>query len=368
MSNPWLKKNPFMSMWLSGANSVANTARARIGAEMNRQSASVANKAMSSLASLTRASMQSGTHAMHQAAKPVLARRKPPVGNGDWLSGMVMGPAGVRRFRLFRPPGTRFAERLPLMVMLHGCHQDAKSFAASTRMNVVAARERFLVLYPEQDRMSNAQGCWNWFDTRSGRAYGESDLILRAIDQVCVLYSADRARIAVAGMSAGASMAALLASRHPGRFKAVAMHSGIPPGTARSSLSAVSAMVGHRSTQPLPPVLVDSDSAWPPLLVIHGGADSVVASNNAVAAARVWADAAGATAGAGRTVRRGRRHSMHVTDFKRRGVTTATLVEIERLAHAWSGGATHEPYSDGDGPDASRMVWAFSAKQFARVV
>ena len=28
MSNPWMKKNPFMSMWLSGANSIANTARA----------------------------------------------------------------------------------------------------------------------------------------------------------------------------------------------------------------------------------------------------------------------------------------------------------------------------------------------------
>ncbi len=28
MKNPWLKKNPFMSMWLSGANTVLNSARA----------------------------------------------------------------------------------------------------------------------------------------------------------------------------------------------------------------------------------------------------------------------------------------------------------------------------------------------------
>jgi poly(3-hydroxybutyrate) depolymerase len=76
-----------------------------------------------------------------------------------------MGPAGVRRYRLYRPPAVKSGERLPLMVMLHGCGQDAKSFANSTRMNAVAARERFLVLYPEQDRLSNAQGCWNWFDT-----------------------------------------------------------------------------------------------------------------------------------------------------------------------------------------------------------
>ena len=38
MANPWLKKNPFMSMWLSGAHSVANTARGQIAAEARRQS------------------------------------------------------------------------------------------------------------------------------------------------------------------------------------------------------------------------------------------------------------------------------------------------------------------------------------------
>jgi hypothetical protein len=45
MSNPWLKKNPFMSMWLSGANSVANTARGRIAAEARRQSTTAIHKA-----------------------------------------------------------------------------------------------------------------------------------------------------------------------------------------------------------------------------------------------------------------------------------------------------------------------------------
>jgi hypothetical protein len=45
MSNPWLKKNPFMSMWLSGANSVANRARGRIAAEAKRQSTTAVNKA-----------------------------------------------------------------------------------------------------------------------------------------------------------------------------------------------------------------------------------------------------------------------------------------------------------------------------------
>ena len=49
MSNPWLKKNPFMSMWLSGANSVANTARARIAAEAKRQTTAAVTKATSDM-------------------------------------------------------------------------------------------------------------------------------------------------------------------------------------------------------------------------------------------------------------------------------------------------------------------------------
>ena len=303
---------------------------------------------------------------MQAALKPTLAKRKPPIGNGDWLAGMAVGTTGARTFRIFRPPGVKFGERLPLMVMLHGCHQDAKSFAASTRMNVLAARERFLVLYPEQDRLSNPQGCWNWFDTRSGRAYGEAASIIRAIDQVCVLYFADRERVGIAGLSAGASMAALLVTRYPDRFKAVTMHSGIPPGTAHSSLSAVGAMYGQRSTKPLPASPGTIGLSWPPLLVIHGGSDGVVASSNGRAAVHVWAHAAGAAPDAGRDVQRGQRHPMHVVDFKRKGVTMATLVEVERLAHAWSGGAANEHFSDKRGPDASRMAWAFTSKQFGR--
>jgi hypothetical protein len=37
MSNPWLKKNPFMSMWLSGANRMAASVRGQAAAQAKRQ-------------------------------------------------------------------------------------------------------------------------------------------------------------------------------------------------------------------------------------------------------------------------------------------------------------------------------------------
>jgi poly(hydroxyalkanoate) depolymerase family esterase len=317
-----------------------------------------------SFVAMTRHTLRTSSRVADLTLKKSAEQRKPPAGGGDWIAGMAMGATGARRYRLYRPPEVRSGERLPLLVMLHGCGQDAKSFAQSTRMNRIAARERFLVLYPEQDRLANTQGCWNWFDTSSGRAYGEAELIMRAIDQVCLLYMVDRARIAVAGLSAGASMAALLVTRHPGRFKAVMMHSGIPPGTAHSTMSAVGAMHGLRPARPLIATPATMAALWPPLMVIHGGTDRVVSANNGHAAVRVWANAAGARAAKGRSVQRGKRYPMTITEYKLRRSTVATLVEVDQLGHAWSGGAAKQPYSDVKGPDASRMLWAFAAKQF----
>ena len=296
-------------------------------------------------------------------AAPAAAR----AASGSTHPGVALGPAGARRYTVFRPAGLQRGERLPLLVMLHGCQQDAAGFALCTRMNAVAARERFLVLYPDQDRLANAQGCWNWFAQRHGRAGGEAALILQAITQACLQHPVDGARIAVAGLSAGASMAALVAMLAPQRFQAVVMHSGVPPGSAGTTLQALSAMRGARATAALDTTPEAMARDWPALLVIQGSADRMVAPANGQGAAQAWADAAGARARPPRQVRRGQRYPMTVTDYQVRGRTVATLALVDGLGHAWSGGAASQPFADPRGPDASRLAWAFALRQFRRV-
>ena len=46
MKNPWLKKNPLLSIWLSGANAVAGAARGRATVEAKRQTRSAMTKTM----------------------------------------------------------------------------------------------------------------------------------------------------------------------------------------------------------------------------------------------------------------------------------------------------------------------------------
>ena len=298
--------------------------------------------------------------ATRQATRQAASRAR-AASTGEWLQGVAMAGHGARRYRLYRPAGIAAGERVPLLVMLHGCGQDAAGFAASTRMNRLADHGRFLVLYPEQERLANAQRCWNWFDTDSGRAYAEAALIVKAVDQVCGLYPVDRGRCAIAGFSAGASMAALVATRYPAHFCAVAMHSGVAPGAAHSASSALRAMRGQTRRQV--DISESKSAAWPPLLVVQGGLDRVVAAGNGAVAAQLWATAAVAVAAAPRSVQRGQRHPSRVTDFKAGTEVVATLVEVPALAHAWSGGASGQPHSDPRGADASRMIWAFVAKR-----
>lgn len=42
MKSPWTKKNPLLSMYLSGANAVAGAARGRAAAEFRRQATAMA--------------------------------------------------------------------------------------------------------------------------------------------------------------------------------------------------------------------------------------------------------------------------------------------------------------------------------------
>lgn len=338
-----------------------------------RSTASVFARAYErNLKALTKLTLRNSQRVAGQVQRATAKRLKPPPGKGDWLGGMAIGPGGARRYHLFRPADLHLqpGEKLPLMVMLHGCGQTGRDFAASTRMNALAARQRFLVLYPEQDRLAHPQGCWNWYERRSGKADAEAATLMAAVDQACMLYPADRERVALAGLSAGASMAALLATRYPQRFRAVVMHSGVAPGAAKSSATALGAMRGQ-NVPPMPVTAVGKAmgaaavlATLPPMLVLHGDADAVVVPSNAVNSAAVWATAMGARPGVARDVQRGKRRPMRVTDFKRKGRTVVSLCEIAGLGHAWSGGASKLMFSDAAGPDATRMAWAFAMAQF----
>jgi hypothetical protein len=61
MKNPWIKKNPLMSMWLSGANALAGSARSRVTAEAKRQAATMMTNSAKQIASFWSGTLTAST-------------------------------------------------------------------------------------------------------------------------------------------------------------------------------------------------------------------------------------------------------------------------------------------------------------------
>ncbi len=277
-----------------------------------------------------------------------------PSPEGRFVASSYADASGQRRdYKLYLPPAA--GERaLPLVVMLHGCTQDADDFAAGTAMNELARENGFCVLYPEQSLQANPQRCWNWFKhTHQGRDRGEPALLAGMTRQVMAREAIDPARVYVAGLSAGGAMAAILGDAYPELYAAVGVHSGLATGAAKDLPSAFGAM------QRGPQIVLPAEASGVPTIVFHGDADSTVHPGNGghVIAASVHKDAdvevqEGVAAG-------GRRYTRELHRAPGGGAVIAEHWIVHGAPHAWSGGSAKGTYTDPSGPDASAEMVRF---------
>lgn len=278
-------------------------------------------------------------------------RREPEAGD-SWTKSSFTHQGRCVDYMLFVPASAaaRPGASRPLVLMLHGCTQDAADFAAGTRMNEHARESGAIVLYPEQPQRAHGQKCWNWFKTsHQQRGRGEPALLAALTQHVAEQQHADRSRIYVAGLSAGGAMSDILGHLYPDIYAAVGVHSGLPHGAAHDMMSALNAMrtgacEGRR----------ENASTAPPTIVFHGDADTTVHAANGMAIV------AGATPG---EVVQGR--SPRGRSFTRtRYAATVARGDAEHwrlhgAGHAWSGGSAQGSYTLPDGVDASREMMRF---------
>ena len=261
---------------------------------------------------------------------------------------------------------------LPLVVLLHGCKQDAADFALGTGMNELAEAKKYLVLYPEQSSSANSMRCWNWFDaTHQSRDSGEPKMIAALIRKVIKTHGADPSRVYIAGLSAGGAMAAIMAGLYPEMFAAVGVHSGLPPGAASDVISAFSAMRrGASTTQSTGASAAndESDGFVMPTIVFHGSADKTVNPDNGD---QITEAALAALSRAGIKVKKVEQSEDSPGTSSGRRDTTRTIYRaadgksfVEHWAigsgpHAWSGGDAAGSFTDPHGPSASQAMVGF---------
>jgi len=316
--------------------------------------------------------------AMLAKPKPLKTHKPAAAPSGDWRSAYCVSsaiPVRRMRYRLYLPsaPAPAAAGR-PLLVMLHGCEQNAADFAAGTRMNQLAGEQGYAVLYPEQSLQAHAHRCWKWYDPATQRGGGDIDLIARMIHKVVDEHAVDRRRIYVCGISAGAAMAHILALTHPELIAAVGMHSGPVFGVSRSAMGAYGVMQrgSTNAVAAITRVLV-KNPGFPimPAILMTGDDDKIVRPLNQVQLVGQFIQLNRAVnltplppvvKQFGRTSKaQPRKNSMQIRDFVAGKSVLIRTIHIERLGHAWSGGDDKLPFH-AKGPDAGKLMLAFFAR------
>jgi poly(hydroxyalkanoate) depolymerase family esterase len=299
---------------------------------------------------------------------------------GEWVIGSASSTSGSRKYRLWVPPTHDKRESSPLVMMLHGCGQNARDLAKICGMNAIAERNNFLVVYPEQTAEANPLGCWNWFDANhQAREAGEPSILAAVIEQTVSSHNIDPNRVYVAGLSAGAAMAVVLGATYPDLFMAIGVVAGLEFAAATTAVAGLAAITmggpepnhqGLLAFQAMSVGLREKPKRRMPVIVFQGTADPYLNPVNADQVLAQWARTNDYLDGNGKSVldQAGELTNGSVPGgysfqkCKYEDSAGRLLMEkwlIQDLGHAWPGSPAAGRFADPRGPNASEEMWRF---------
>jgi poly(hydroxyalkanoate) depolymerase family esterase len=272
----------------------------------------------------------------------------------------------ILKHRLFVPSRARGPYgAAPLVVALHGCTQTASDFAAGTRFDSVAERAGVYVVYPEQSVLRNGNRCWNWFlAEHQQRDGGEPAAILLLVRDILARHPIDRSRVFVTGLSAGGTMAAILAEQAPDVFAAVGVMAGVRLHASHDLRGAMAAMQGagdDASAPPSSPLARDRPrlQAYDRMraTIWSGTDDRTVDPSNATALASQFR-ALFRLGDAAPEEEKG--DQFDVARWRdRTGALRVEMLSVRGMGHAWSGGSFRGSHTSPRGPRASDAMMSF---------
>lgn len=210
------------------------------------------------------------------------------------VTGFGTNPANLNMYS-YVPTG--IIGNAPLVVVMHGCTQNATTVAAQSGWNTLANRHKFYVVYPEQIAANNSSLCFNWFVTGDiQRNQGEAYSIKQMVDYMKAHYGIDTTQIFVTGLSAGACMTNVMMACYPDIFKAGAVMAGAPYKAGASALygytTTISPTAWGDSVKSAYPTYT---GAYPKVAVFQGSADFVVSPSNETEIMKQWTNVHGAS-------------------------------------------------------------------------
>ncbi|WP_067829094.1 extracellular catalytic domain type 1 short-chain-length polyhydroxyalkanoate depolymerase [Actinomadura kijaniata] len=204
-------------------------------------------------------------------------------------------PGALRMYR-YVPDGLPSGR--PLVVVMHGCTQDARTYATNSGWLTIADRYRVSLVLPEQQSGNNANRCFNWFQSGdTARGQGEAASVAQMVQRMRNDYGSTN--VYASGLSAGGAMAAVMLATYPDVFSGGAVMAGLPYRCASSLVDAYGCMSPGRDLTPQQwgdrvRAASRHQGPWPTVTVWHGTSDYTVVPANMRELVDQWTNVHGA--------------------------------------------------------------------------
>ncbi len=195
---------------------------------------------------------------------------------------------------IYSPP-TKTNIKKPLVIVLHGCNQNANDISEGAGWFDMANYYDFYVLLPEQRRSNNMMRCFSWYlDADTEKDKGAIASIHEMVQFTTSHYPIDNSQIFIYGVSAGAMMAVNYMAAYPDQLKSSAIIAGGSYKQIKNPLNVFSEMKNPTGVdnetlrKRLYSQNPDYKGSFPQLIVMHGTNDKVVHHSNSQLLIQQW--------------------------------------------------------------------------------
>lgn len=192
------------------------------------------------------------------------------------ISNFGSNPGNLKLYNYF-PSSTK---NKPLVIVLHGCSQNATGIDEITDWASLSEQYDFVVFFPQQKILNNVNLCFNWFLDDDINNNGECQSIYQMMRYAIDSLQTDSTKIFIYGVSAGACMAQVICANYPWLINKAAICAGIPFKTA-TGLKALS-LLGKtqvKTAKEWGDLVLQQNSIeqvnYPSIIIVHGTNDFV---------------------------------------------------------------------------------------------
>ncbi len=292
---------------------------------------------------------------------------------GEWENNVPMG--GFSDVNIYTPdsasPAGETGKRA-LMLVLPGCAQPNNNFLTAN-LEDAAEEHGIVIAVPKGEHYQNSQ-CYHWWDTTRNRTHKDLLNIKELTDEMTVssVYNIDDDQVYIAGISAGATFAAIAGCVFPDVFAGVSPSAGPTIGVGSGdafTFKAVTPAVIKQRCESYATSSYKDDLQTQVTVVAHGTADTLVPTSYNEQNAKGYAALYGASRESVTTTiidEPGHTATEHI--WKRGDDTVLSMLWFEGLGHAWSGGTgATGGYIGSDSINVASYLGAFFAENNLRL-